>query len=244
MNRSIFIAFSLIIFILPSSLRSQVAEGVIRYELTVDVHRNIPPDREDMKAMIPQFRKMEYLLAFNQEERLYKPVEEEAPIQMQQGRGGGGGRMMMRMPRTETYVSTNNNQRTVLTEMMGKTYLIVDTIEMAPWKIGNEFMDIEGYRCQMAWYTDTISKEEITAWFTVGIQPFIGPDKFTNLPGTIMALDINNGERVWVARKVEVRPVIRNEIRKPSRGEVITRRQFNELLEQQRERMRQGGFRF
>jgi GLPGLI family protein len=227
--------------ILPGE--AQVAQGVITYELSIDMHRSIPSDREDMKAMIPQFRKTEYQLFFNQEERLYKPVEDEGPVQ-QQGRGPGGGRMIMRTPRTETHISMSNNIRTVLAEMMGRNYIIVDTVEIAPWRIGEEFMDIEGFRCQMAWYTDTITKEEITAWFTVGIQPFIGPDRFTNLPGTIMALDINNGERVWVVRKVVVRNVNAAEIRKPSRGEVITRKKYNELVEQQRERMRQGGFRF
>ena len=137
-------------------------------------------------------------------------------------------------------------ERTVFMEMMGRNYLIVDTLALAPWRLGNEFMDIEGYRCQMAFYTDTIANEEVTAWFTVGIQPFLGPDKYSSLPGAILALDINNGERVWVARKVEVRPITRNEIRKPSRGDVITRPEFDKILEEQRERMRQGGggFRF
>lgn len=224
--------------------KAQIAEGAIRYEFTMDMHRNIPPEREDMKGMIPQYRKHEFVLVFNLEERLYKGVEEEAPVS-HQGRGGGP-RITMRAPRNETYINNATQERTVFVEMMGRNYLIVDTLALAPWRLGNEFMDIEGYRCQMAFYTDTIANEEVTAWFTVGIQPFLGPDKYSSLPGAILALDINNGERVWVARKVEVRPITRNEIRKPSRGDVITRPEFDKIMEEQRERMRQGGggFRF
>lgn len=242
MQKILLMSFVMAAAVWCSELHAQVAEGVIRYEYSLDMHRNIPPEREELKGMIPQFRKQDFVLAFNTQERLYKAVEEEEPVSMQ---GRGGGRMTMRWPTSETYVSLADQQRIVAMEMMGRNYLIVDTVSLAPWRLGNEFMDIVGYRCQMAWYTDTVTQQEITAWFTVGLQPFLGPDRYASLPGAILALDINNGEQVWVARSVQIRPLNRNEIRKPSRGEVISRQQFNKMMEEQRERMRQGGgFRF
>lgn len=228
---------------LPLLATAQMQEGIITYEYRMDMHRRIPPEREDMKAMIPQFRTENHQLLFNAGERLYKPVDETAA--MPQGRGGGGGRMTFRTPRIETYISLENNERTIAQEFMGRNYLIIDTLGLLPWRLGNEIMEILGHRCQMAWYTDTVSGEEITAWFTVGIQPFLGPDRYSTLPGTILALDINNGERVWVARKIEEKKLNGNEIRKPSRGEKISRPEFDEMMEQQMERMRSGGgFRF
>lgn len=221
---------------------TQISEGVIHYEFRMDMHRNIPPDREDMKAMIPQFRTVDFELYFNQNERLYKAKEEvAAPVQ-----GGGRGRGFgMRMPRSETYVHLAEMERVVYQEFMGRNFLITDTISLGPWRLGSEYMDILGYRCQMAWYVDTVSNEEVTAWFTVGLQPFMGPEKYSTLPGTILALDVNNGERVWVARKVEEKAIRRDDIRKPGRGEKITRQEYDELIQEQMERMRQGGgFRF
>jgi GLPGLI family protein len=221
---------------------TQINEGVIHYELRMDMHRNIPADREDMKAMIPQFRTVDFELYFKQTERLYKAKEEIVVP----GQGGGRGRGFgMRMPRSETWVNTGAMERVVYQEFMGRNFLITDTINLGPWRLGSEYMDILGYRCQMAWYIDTITNEEITAWFTIGLQPFMGPDKYSTLPGTILALDVNNGERVWVARKVEEKAIRSDDLRKPSRGERITRQEYDKLMQEQMDRLRQGGgFRF
>lgn len=231
-----------IIVCISTSVIAQVGEGVIYYEHRIDMHVNIPPEREELKAMIPQYRTDNYTLVFNSNERLYK-IKDDDPTPP--GRGGRG-RSRFNMPGMESYVNTAEQVNLVLHEFFGTTYLITDTLELKPWQLGNEYMDIAGYRCQMAWYNDTVAGEEVTAWFTVGIQPFIGPDRFNTLPGTILALDVNNGERVWVAREVEVREVKEGEIKRPSRGEKLTREEYNKIREEQIERMRSrgGGFGF
>ena len=243
MNQKKFIsAFAAILLSVTSSM-AQIKEGIIHYEFRMDMHRNIPEDREDMKAMIPQFRTVEFELYFNQGERFYKAKEEVVVP----GQGGGRGRGFgMRMPRSETYLSMGDMERVTYQEFMGRNFLIVDTLSLGPWRLGNEYMDILGYRCQMAWYIDTVTNQEITAWFTVGLQPFMGPDLFNTLPGTILALDLNNGERVWVARKIEEKTLRRDDIRKPTRGEKMSRKEYDRFMEEQMERFRQGagGFRF
>lgn len=219
---------------------AQISEGVIQYEYRMDVHRSIPPEREDMKAMIPQFRTENYVLFFNQDERLYRPDVDMNEIATSR-RGGP----RMNTPRIEVYINTPNEEWITAQEFLGRNYLIIDSLNIAPWRLGNEYMDIAGYRCQMAWYTDTVTNEEITAWFTLAIQPFMGPDMFSSLPGTILALDINNGERVWIARKIEQRSLVRDEIRKPNRGERISREDYRKMVDEQMQRMRsQPGFRF
>lgn len=223
-------------------LSAQLSQGVIEYEFTLDVHRSIPPEREEMKAMIPQFRSERYQLFFNQAESLYKNKENpEADLATGQRGPGSGMRMMMRMPKTETHIHKEKREVTVMQDFMGKNYLITENLDIAPWKIGNERMEIAGYMCMMAWYNDTVAKHEITAWFTPQIQPFLGPDRYVTLPGTVLALDINNGERVWVARSVEIRDVKAAELKKPNRGEVITREDFQKLVDEQMQRMGAGG---
>lgn len=215
-------------------LSAQISEGVIRYEVTIDMHRNIPPEREEMKAMIPQYRTETYELFFTGQESLYK-AKEDAEADLAINRGGM--RMVMRMPRTETYIDKEKREVTVMQDFMGTNYLIAEPLDIVPWRIGNEHMEIAGFLCMMAWYNDTIQNQEITAWFTPQIQPFLGPDRYVTLPGTVLAVDINNGERVWVAREVEARELRRNDVRKPSRGEKITREDFQKMVRQQMERM-------
>lgn len=215
-------------------LSAQISEGVIRYEVTIDMHRNIPPEREEMKAMIPQYRTETYELFFTGQESLYK-AKEDAEADLAINRGGM--RMVMRTPRTETYIDKEKREVTVMQDFLGTNYLITEPLDIAPWRIGNEQVEIAGFICMMAWYNDTIQNQEITAWFTPQIQPFLGPDRYVTLPGTVLAVDINNGERVWVARGVEPRELHRNDVRKPSRGEKITREDFQEMVRQQVERM-------
>ena len=236
------IIFAALILFFSQALKAQISQGVIEYEFTLDVHRSIPPEREELKSMIPQFRSERYQLFFNQTESLYKNKENpDADLATGQRGPGGGMRMAMRMPRTETYIHKEKKEVTVLQDFMGKNYLITENLDIAPWKIGTERMEIAGYMCMMAWYNDTVAKQEITAWFTPQIQPFLGPDRYVTLPGTILALDINNGERVWVARSIEQREVKATEIRKPNRGEVISRQDFQKLVDEQMERMGAGG---
>ncbi len=238
MSNKVTILFLLVMGILIPSLRAQIPEGVITYEYRLDVHRNIPPEREEMKAMIPQYRTESYTLFFNQNERFYKS---EADLnEMATGRGGGR-RMAFRSPKMEVYTNNQTQEWVEQHEFMGKNYLIADSLSLAPWRLGSEFMDIAGYRCQMAWYTDTLTKEEITAWFTLSIQPFMGPDRFVSLPGAILAVDINSGEKVWVARKIEARPLEKEEIKKPTRGELISRQEYHEMTQEQMQRLRSGG---
>lgn len=220
---------------------AQKTTGVIQYEVRMDVHRRIPADREEMKAMIPQFRTENYTLTFDEQQSLYKPIiDEEEDINANRG----GMRMMFRMPKTETHVSKMERIRTVQTEFMGKNYLILDTMDIAPWKIGNEQMEISGYLCQMAFYTDSSNVDniqEITAWFALQLPPFTGPEGYVTLPGTVLALDINNGERVFIARKIEFKDVKPQDVKKPDKGEVISRANFTAMMREQMEKMRARG---
>jgi GLPGLI family protein len=235
-------SFLLVLLICSSSLwAQQLNQGVITFEVTIDLHRNLPADRQELRSMIPQYRTDNFQLFFTENATLYKMREEEEPVS-----GRGGGRMRMGIPRIEAHTDRNSQERTVALDMMGRNYLILDTIDILPWKFGNEQMEIAGYMCMMAWYIDTVTQQEITAWFSPQLPAFMGPDRYSTLPGTVLAVDINNGERVWVARQIEAKEVKPAEIRKPNRGERISRADFNKMMEEMMQRFNPGGtpFRF
>ena len=106
-------------------------QGVITYENRVNMHRNIPADRQEMKAMVPEFRTTKMQLFFNGEESLYKPVMEEEAEQF--SAGSGGFRRTFRTPKAETYTHSSSSIILSLQELMGKKYLITDTVKMSPW---------------------------------------------------------------------------------------------------------------
>lgn len=220
-----------------ATITAQTTEGVITYEVKIDMHRRIPKDRKNMKAMMPQFRTEQQQLFFNGAESIYKRVEEDSEEDMSStNQGGGGMRMKMMVQKSEVYLDNVSQTRLVQQEFMGKEYLVNDTLKVAPWKFGDEVKIIQGYECKQAYYTDESrpdQKLEITAWYTDKIRPFLGPERFQSLPGTILAVDINNGERVIVARSIELRPLKKGELKKPSKGTKMTQAEFRAMMEKQ-----------
>ncbi len=213
----------------------QDAEGVITYEVKMNLHRRIPPERAQMKQMIPEFRTTKQQLFFKSGESLYKTLIEDDDEETTSV-SGGGMRMMMRTPNTETYLDQHSGIMLSKQEFLGKEYLIEDSVKVSPWKFGTETKTIAGYECKQAYYTDESNpnqKNEITAWYTDKIRPFLGPERFNTLPGAVLAVDVNNGERVMLAKKIEIKELKKNDLKAPTSGTKISRKEFRALMEEQ-----------
>ena len=211
-------------------------EGVITYEVKVNVHRTLPKEREEMKTMIPEFRINQDQLFFNAEASLFKPVEEE-----EEEIEHGAMRMRMQRPMNETYVNQSDLKQVRLLEFMGKKYLIEDSVTLLPWKFGADTKEIQGFSCRQATYYNEERKQSVVAWYTDGLRPFLGPEGFNTLPGAVLAVDINDGERVITAKGIELRALKKNELKIPSAGTKTTEAEFRKLMEEQMERMRANG---
>ncbi|HEY5822735.1 MAG TPA: GLPGLI family protein [Cyclobacteriaceae bacterium] len=237
--KKILILFGVLISLVAvRSVLAQTAEGTISYDVKINLHRRLPPDRQEMKASIPEFRTTKEQLIFNGNESLYKPIIED---EEEESFGGGGVQMRFRQPNTERYLDQATGKVISKQELMGKDYLIADSVKLAPWKLGSETKTIQGYECKQAYYTDESNpnaKQEITVWYTDKIRPFLGPDRFNTLPGAVLAVDINNAERVIVASKIEMRPLKKNELKIPSKGIKTTPQEFRKLMDEQ---MRNSG---
>ncbi len=232
----------LVCLAITNIVMGQAGEGVITYEVKINMHRRIPPERAEMKAMIPEFRSFKQQLFFRSGESLYKMLveDDEESTDMHGGGGGGGMRMQFRMPRTEVYMAPNAAMVLSKQEFMGKEYLIEDSVKVSPWKFGTETKTILGYECRQAYYTDESQpnrKQEVTAWYTDKISPFLGPERFNTLPGAVLAVDINSAERVLVAMKVEMRPVKKNELKVPTGGQKVTQAEYRKIVTEQMKQM-------
>lgn len=218
---------------------AQPVEGVITYEIKVNLHRRLQAGQEGMKAMIPEFRTTKQQLFFNATESLYKPLIEEEEDEV--SASGGGAQIRMRIPNEEIYINPSSTEFLTKREFLGKDYLIMDTLKISPWKLGTETKEIQGYPCKQAYYTDESQpdrKMEITAWYADQLRGMLGPDRFGTLPGAVLAIDVNNGERVIVARMIELRLLKKSEMKIPSSGQKTTQAEFRKMME---ERMKQMG---
>jgi hypothetical protein len=57
----------------------------------------------------------------------------------------------------------------------------------------------------------------------------------------VLAIDINNGERVIVAKTIELRELKKNELKIPVNGTKITQAEFRKIVEEQMKQMGGGG---
>jgi GLPGLI family protein len=69
------------------------------------------------------------------------------------------------------------------------------------------------------------------------LRPFLGPDRYFSLPGAVLAVDINNGERVTLAKTIELRELKKNEFKIPSGGIKTTQTEFRKMMDEQMKKM-------
>ncbi len=226
---------------------AQQNQGTIIYEQTIDIHRQLTGERERFKEWAPKTISNQFQLTFTQEASMFTTYynEDEDP-----GPGSGRGRRMAAffggasggdMYRDFTEMRFVNSR-----EFEGKRYLIRGDIEQTPWKVTGQTRDIGGYPCMQAIYDDTLEQKALTAWFTPTIPVAAGPDIYGQLPGLIMALDINNGEVVYRPVTINFETPEAKDLEEPKRGKDITNEAFEEMLRKRMEEMRaqrqqQGG---
>jgi GLPGLI family protein len=235
--KKIIILFGVLVSLTAAHIVFGQTEGAITYEVKVNVHRTIPKEREEMKGMMPEFMTHQDQLFFNANESLYLPVEEDQDDDIH----NGGMHLRMRRPKVENYMHQGTMKRIVLQEFMGKKFLIEDSIKMAPWKLGTETKTIKGYLCRQASLYNEERKQNIIAWYTDKLRPFLGPENMNTLPGAVLEIDINNGERVVSAKTIELRPLKKNELKVPSGGTKATESEFRKITNEHMERMRANG---
>jgi GLPGLI family protein len=209
-------------------------EGTIHYEMKVNMHKTLPPDRAEMKDMIPEFNIHHSKLAFNDNESLYTNVEDEEDEEFGQE---GGPRIRMRRPMNEYYYNRGTGKRITVQEFFGKHFLIEDSIKVLPWKLTNETKAVLGHNCKKAtWYNEE-RKQNVVAWYAESLSPFIGPEIFNSLPGAVLQVDINDGERIITAEKIDSAKLEKGALKAPSKGQRTTEAEFRKMVEEQRRRM-------
>jgi len=214
---------------------AQVKEGKIVFEETVDMHRRIPKENEQMKAMVPQFRTTKFELSFADNKSLYKAAEEEPDLADQQQGGGivmkfsGSDNIFYKDLTTQTSIEKRN--------LMEKEFIVEDSIRNISWKLADgETKTIAGHSCKKATGKSPMGAD-IVAWYAEDILLSSGPAQFGGLPGLILAMDVNNSEFVYTATIIS-KDVKKSELKAPTKGKKVTPAEFAKI---RKELMGDGG---
>ncbi len=215
--------------------------GRIVYEEKMDLHRTLPPERAEMKDMIPQFNSSLFELIFKAEESIYQPKKEEEINEVTSS--SHGARMTMRFGRDNrvVYKHIGDDKMIDSRDFMQKQFLIKGPPTPRRWKVGNKQKQILGYTCMDAHYRlDSVTT--LVAWFTPQIPVSNGPADYQGLPGMILQIDVNDGHRTVTATEIQLDSVDTTPIVAPKKGKEVTGEEFNAIREEKMKEMGiQGG---
>lgn len=221
------------------SLTAQT-EGVIIFEEKIDLHRRLPEDRPELKEMMPNFRSSFFELHYTEDASKYiaRAADDEEVVSSH-----GQARIHMRMspPKREVYKSLASDQMVDEREFMTKMFLIKGNTSPYKWKIADGQKQILDYLCMKATYQDSVS--QYTAWFTPQIQVSNGPAEFGGLPGMVLQVEINDGERIITATQVTGQDVDKELLKEPTKGKEVTQEEFRAIMREKMAEMKemQGG---
>lgn len=118
-------------------------------------------------------------------------------------------------------------------EVLGKTYVIEDSIRAQDWKIMNDLKEVAGHVCMNASWTDTLKDQTIVVWFALDIPHSGGPERLCGLPGLILEVDVNDGALTMVADKIDLRSVATEmEPPKKLKGKKVKEQDYFKVLKQ------------
>ncbi|HUR30553.1 MAG TPA: GLPGLI family protein [Saprospiraceae bacterium] len=230
----------LVCALLTTMLSTAQFSGKIIFEDKMDMHRNLPPEKEELKDMIPQFTISKWELTYAGDESLYQPSK-EADIAAANTNPGGYRPRFGRENRI-LYKNLAEDKMTDSRDFMQKQFLVIGFIPTQKWKIGKNQKSILGYNCLEA-SCRIDSATLLKAWFTPQIANSNGPSDYQGLPGMIMQVDINDGERTITATNVTMENVDASVIIAPSKGKVITYEEFEAMRKEKMKelKLQQGG---
>ncbi len=136
--------------------------------------------------------------------------------------------------RKDAYILRRNYSTGIMRdqiELLGKTYVVEDSIAIQDWKIHNDLKEVAGHVCMNATWEDTLKKQVITVWFALDIPQSGGPERLCGLPGLILEADVNDGALTIVADKIELQKMTA-ELQMPHKikGKKIKEAAYNDLL--------------
>ncbi len=250
------------VLFLVTLAQAQQKEGAITYERTMQMQIRINDMPGGMEQQLPRSRTDKFELVFGNNQSLWKAAEQEP----ENDHTGGEGGMQIRMIVAGTDDVLYNNFETARSvekrEMMGKTFIIEDSLRSLKWKMTGETKTILGLPCMKA-VTSRINtrtsmnidngkmerKEiqdtaNITAWFTSAIPVSAGPAEYQGqLPGLILEMDVNNGRQTFKALTLHKKADLAI-IKEPSGKKRYTPEEFRKERDKMMEEMQrnnQGG---
>ena len=210
--------------------------------------------KKQIAARLKNRLEKEFVLVFNKEESLFIEQEQLDAI------SGATDSWGKNFAAGENYKNVKRDKQIQQQEFYGKKFLVKDQLQPMTWTLGNETKKIGNYTCfkattfiptdDLLWYSFSWSRmrttndseekttevddksvdiTEVEAWYTPQIPVRHGPSEYWGLPGLI--LEVSAGETTMLCSKIVLNPSDVIEIEAPSKGSVVTKSEYQDLIQ-------------
>jgi len=210
--------------------------------------------KKQIAARLKNRLEKEFVLVFNKEESLFTEEEQLDAI------SGATDSWGKNFAAGENYKNVKSDKQIQQQEFYGKKFLVKDRLQPMNWTLGNETKKIGNYTCfkattfiptdDLLWYSFSWSRmrttndseektteeddksvdiTEVEAWYTPQIPVRHGPSEYWGLPGLI--LEVSAGETTMLCSKIVINPSDIIEIEAPSKGSVVTKSEYQDLIQ-------------
>ena len=210
--------------------------------------------KKQIAARLKNRLEKEFVLVFNKEESLFIEQEQLDAI------SGATDSWGKNFAAGENYKNVKSDKQIQQQEFYGKKFLVKDQLQPMTWTLGNETKKIGNYTCfkattfiptdDLLWYSFSWSRmrttndseekttevddksvdiTEVEAWYTPQIPVRHGPSEYWGLPGLI--LEVSAGETTVLCSKIVLNPSDVIEIEAPSKGSVVTKSEYQDLIQ-------------
>ena len=218
---------------------SQITEGTVVYQQTTKLEIHLEGDASQFSDMLPKEQTSQKVLYFNSEAAMYENYHDK------EDDGGAANitqsegvmiQMKMVEPDNKTYTDLKRNTQIEQREFMSRMFLISKKQSDQEWKFTGNTKRILDYNCMEAWYTNE-DDEKVLAWFTPEIPIPAGPGKLGGLPGLILAVDVDNGERIITATSVTGTAPDKEHFKKPKKGKKVSDDEYQAIVDEKMKEM-------
>ena len=214
--------------------------------------------KKEVEARMKNRLEKGYILSFNKEESLF--VEEDQ-LDAISGATDSWGK---NFAPGKQYKNVKTNTQLQEQEFYGKNFLVKDVLQPIEWSLGSETKKIGNYSCfkatasipsdELTWYSFSWDKlrnsaesdstglkevkmTQIEAWYAPQIPVRHGPLDYWGLPGLI--LEINAGRTTMLCTEIAINSGEIIEIKKPSKGKEVSRDEYDVMMKQKSEELRE-----
>ncbi len=194
-----------------TAIAQDKSQGIITYEVTVNVHASMKPDQLKFKDLVPEKVVTKEVLSFNGNKSLLVRKDEEEMTSEE------GAKIRIAANEGQVAVYTEGNQAWSLKDQDGKKTLVIQETKTS-FENGTHTKEIFGYKCREVLFKSK-NMGILTLWVTDDVPLTAGPMGLFVDKGLVLSIESNKLSAV--VTNVNYTPVNVNEVTKPADVQIV-----------------------